>query len=159
MIPAKRKLRDLVAAATILVTVLLVSGLSSAKDTDSGTTIRKTMEAYRTAWLANDPDQVLKTLTPDAVLMPSTSADPIAGQNAIRAYWWPPNMQFTIDKFDQPIMDVEAGDSLAYARGTSYVVWTSSGKTTESNANFLAVLKKGADGMWRIHRLAWYPKP
>jgi uncharacterized protein (TIGR02246 family) len=158
MIPATPKLRDLL-AATILLLVLLVSGLSSAKDSDSEVLIRKAMETYRTAWLANDPDQVLKTLTPDAILMPSTSAAPIAGETNIRAYWWPSNMRFTIDRFEQPLLEVEAGDSLAYARGTSHVVWTSSGKTTESDANFLVVLKKGTDGTWRIHRLCWYPKP
>jgi len=154
----KTKPRESIMPA-MLVALLLVSGLSSAKDTGSEAPIRKAMEAYRTAWLANNPDLVLKTLTPDAVLMPSTSAEPIAGQDAIRAYWWPPNMQFTIDRFEQPILEVEAGESLAFARGTSHVVWTTSGKTAESETNFLAVLKKRADGTWRIHRLAWYLKP
>ena len=40
-------------------------------------------QAYRTAWLTNDPDKVMATLTADAVISPSTLS-PIKGADAIR---------------------------------------------------------------------------
>src|SRR5215218_279360 len=45
-------------------------------------------QAYRAAWLSNDPQRIMATLTPDAVLYPS-SLPPIAGSDAIRTFWFP----------------------------------------------------------------------
>ena len=44
--------------------------------------------AYREAWLSNDPERIMATLTADAVLYPSTLT-PIAGSDAIRKFWFP----------------------------------------------------------------------
>ena len=61
-------------------------------------------QAYREAWLSNDPQRIMATLTPDAVLYPST-LPPIAGSDAIRKFWFPSSpstrvvaMELSIDR-------------------------------------------------------------
>ena len=44
--------------------------------------IRTTIEAYRTAWLANDSHGVLKTFTDDAILQPAHGAPAVVGKLA-----------------------------------------------------------------------------
>ncbi len=44
--------------------------------------------AYATAWLANNPESVMATLTEDAVLVPSGILA-LEGADAIREFWWP----------------------------------------------------------------------
>ena len=121
--------------------------------------IAKALEAYRTAWLANDEAQVMKTLTDDAILMPANSKTMIEGTNAIREYWWPAGSPFSIDEFDQPILEIVSCGDLGYARGTSRVAWTSVTNgvrsKSESTTNFIAILKKD-HGSWLISRLTWY---
>ena len=121
--------------------------------------VRKVLEEYRLAWLANDENRVMKTLTQDAILMPASSKSVIEGDRAIRAYWWPAGSPFTIDEFTQPILEVFSCDGLGYVRGTSSVTWTSMNQgvktKSQSTTNFLAILKNER-GVWRIARLIWY---
>jgi ketosteroid isomerase-like protein len=121
--------------------------------------IAKALEEYRTAWLANDEARVMKTLTEDAILMPANSKKTIEGSKAIREYWWPAGSPFSIDEFDQPLLEIVSCGDLGYTRGTSRVAWTSTNNgvqsKSESTTDFLAVLKKDK-GSWRISRLIWY---
>src|ERR1051325_8790852 len=48
--------------------------------------VRRVTQAYRDAWLANDPERVMSTLLGDAVLLPS-GLGPIEGHDAIRRFW------------------------------------------------------------------------
>ena len=54
--------------------------------------IRLLNEAYRTAWLRNDREAVVRTMTKDAVIIPS-GLQPISGLEAIGKFWWPNNDQ------------------------------------------------------------------
>jgi len=120
--------------------------------------IRNVLEEYRRAWLANDQEAVMKTLSRDAVLMPPHSAPAVIGEAPIRAYWWPSGSPFTIDEFEQPLLEAYADGSLGYVRGTSRVSWTNdpNGKKEkkESTSTFLAILKKDK-GKWHITHLMW----
>lgn len=52
-----------------------------------------------------------------------------------------------------PIETVIVSDSVAYDLGNSFVYYTDSlGNQIELRDTFLAILKKGKDGVWRLHR-------
>ncbi|WP_297695190.1 DUF4440 domain-containing protein [uncultured Eudoraea sp.] len=52
-----------------------------------------------------------------------------------------------------PIETIIASDSIAYDLGVSRVYYTNSeGNVVELKDSFLAILKKGEDGTWRLHR-------
>jgi ketosteroid isomerase-like protein len=52
-----------------------------------------------------------------------------------------------------PKETVIVSDSIAYDFGVSHVYYTNSeGTVVELKDNFLAILKKGNDGIWRLHR-------
>jgi ketosteroid isomerase-like protein len=52
-----------------------------------------------------------------------------------------------------PKETIIASDTIAYDFGTSHVYYTNSeGTVVELKDNFLAILKKGDDGIWRLHR-------
>ena len=52
-----------------------------------------------------------------------------------------------------PKETIIASDSIAYDFGVSHVYYTNSeGNVVELKDSFLAILKKGKDGIWRLHR-------
>lgn len=52
-----------------------------------------------------------------------------------------------------PKETIIASDSVAYDFGVSHVYYTNSeGNVVELKDSFLAILKKGEDGIWRLHR-------
>ena len=52
-----------------------------------------------------------------------------------------------------PMETIIASDSVAYDFGVSHVYYTSpEGGVIELKDSFLAILKKGTDGVWRLHR-------
>ena len=52
-----------------------------------------------------------------------------------------------------PKETIVASDSIAYDFGVSHVYYTNNeGIVVELKDNFLAILKKGNDGIWRLHR-------
>ena len=52
-----------------------------------------------------------------------------------------------------PKETIIASDSIAYDFGVSHVYYTNSeGMVVELKDTFLAILKKGKDGIWRLHR-------
>lgn len=52
-----------------------------------------------------------------------------------------------------PKETIISSDSIAYDFGVSHVYYTNSeGIVVELKDNFLAILKKGKDGIWRLHR-------
>jgi len=146
-----------VLGAGLLLQIAFTFCASAASNAEIGL-VRNVMEEYRKAWLANDQEAVMKTLSRDAVLMPPHSAPAVVGEAPIRAYWWPSGSPFTIDEFDQPLLEAYADGSLGYVRGTSRVAWTNdpNGKKEkkESTSTFLAILKK-KNGEWRITHLMW----
>ena len=122
--------------------------------------IRKLLERYRTAWLANDPEAVRSCFTPDAVLMPHHGLEPVVGMKAINDFWFPASSaKTTVLKFDRTIDEIGVEGSLAYARGQSEVAWRveDQGKREDwrTAGTYVAILKKQAGGGWLIARLIW----
>lgn len=122
--------------------------------------VRALEEAYRTAWRANDSAAVMATLAPDAVLMPA-GVEPLRGEAAIRAYWWPDDgSETSIVAYEITIHEVAGSGDLAFLRGRGeleFTYTTAEGQTTEheSRAVHLSVARRGDDGEWRIARRAW----
>ena len=125
--------------------------------------IRKTIEAYRNAWLANDQNGVLATFTDDAVLLPAHGAAAIAGKPAIREYWFAPGPPATITRLDITVEHVDGDGALAFARGQDNVGWTmEEGGVTRKHyhpGTYLNVMRKLADGSWRIQAHMWDDGP
>lgn len=125
--------------------------------------IRDNLRHYCDAWLKGDAKAVMATLGENAVLLPSGLA-PIVGDEAIRAFWWPPEgpppkvlaMKLEIEKS-------EGQDGLAYAwgRGSLTFSYEQDGKqeTVSTQSTFLNVLRKQADGTWKTTCRMWSDRP
>ncbi|MGA8222962.1 MAG: SgcJ/EcaC family oxidoreductase [Candidatus Acidiferrales bacterium] len=133
----------------------------SAADTAA---IRSVLQHYREGWLAGDADAVRRTFTQDAVLLPHHGVPPVVGMAAINEFWFPTSStKTTITKFLQTIDELAGDESLAYVRGRSEVEWTledgGKAQSWRNAGNFLAVLKKQADGKWLVSHLIWDDAP
>lgn len=127
---------------------------------DDEAAVRSLEESYRTAWLANDSAGVMATLADDAVLMPDGS-EPVEGGAAIRAYWWPDDGSETvIESYEVEVDEVEGSGDLAYLRGRGTLIFTyrppeGAESRIESESVHLSIVRRDADGRWRIIRRAW----
>jgi uncharacterized protein (TIGR02246 family) len=126
--------------------------------------ITATIEAYRSAWLANDNKGVLKTFTDDAVLLPAHANPAVSGIAAIERYWFTPGGPATkITVLNITVDDVRGDGVFAYARGLDEVGWV---VTEDSGSHrhfhpgtYLNVMKKLPDGTWRIQVHMWDDGP
>jgi uncharacterized protein (TIGR02246 family) len=157
--------------AALIVFLILAnpSAASGSKDKSSLSpedekAIKATMEAYRTAWLANDAKGVLSTFTSDAVVLPAHGASPVVGMPAIEKYWFTPGGPPTvITKLDITVDQVSGNGTFAFARGLDTVAWTvtQDGVTRRHShpGTYLNVMKKLPDGSWRIQVHMWDDGP
>jgi uncharacterized protein (TIGR02246 family) len=126
--------------------------------------IRAVLERYRVGWLAGNPDTVRSCFAQDAVLLPHHGVLPVVGMAAINEFWFPASSaKTTITKFVQTLDEVGGEGTLAYVRGRSEVAWRAEDGAHSQNwrngGNFLAVLKKQADGKWLMSHLIWDDPP
>ena len=117
--------------------------------------------AYVRAWLADDTAGVLATLDTTAVLLPPGRL-PVAGHDAIRAFWWPRDGSRTsITSFDWTMDELAGTPELAYTRGVSTVGWRYEKDTVRSEQSTrsvsLTILARDGNGQWRILRQMWGP--
>lgn len=159
--------------AAALFIFLCVAGLSSVSistdrhremTADDEKAIRSTIEAYRTAWLANDPNGVLRTFTDNAVLLPAHGTSAVAGIAAIKKYWFAPGgPTTTVTGLNITVDQVGGNATLAFARGLDDVAWTvtQDGATHRHShsGTYLNVMKKLPDGTWRIQVHMWDDGP
>ncbi len=121
--------------------------------------IRRVDSLYVAAWLRDDTAAVLRTLAPDAVLMPAGQR-PLATHNDVRAFWWPTDGSHTKILTFHRVIDEMSGDAnLAWVRGTDTLTFTyDKGQTHSqlaSRSMTLAVWRREPDGSWRISRMMW----
>ena len=118
--------------------------------------IEKVLDAYVAAWLAGDAEAVMRTLTPDAVLIPHHGLAPVSGEKAIRAWWWPKDAPATtIHRFEMKHVEIGGSGSFAFVRGTQALEWTTGTKRASNRGNHLTLMRKGEDGRWRISHQMW----
>jgi ketosteroid isomerase-like protein len=122
--------------------------------------VRALEDAYRSGWEANDSAAVMSTLAPGAVLMPA-GMEPIVGDSAIRAFWWPDDgSSTTVDGYALTVDEVGGAGDVAYVRGRGSLAFryrdpTGQESALTSEAIHLSVAHRGRDGEWRIARRAW----
>jgi uncharacterized protein (TIGR02246 family) len=129
-----------------------------------GQAVRAVQEAYRAVWLRGDEEGVLATFTDDAVLLPARGARPVTGKDAIRRYWFSPDAPpTTITRLDLTVAGLDGDGCVAYTHGEDNVGWTTIEKGVARRhghpGTYLNVLRKGADGAWRIARHMWGDGP
>ena len=126
--------------------------------------IRFVSQAYCDAWLKNDEAAVLRLFTKDAVLLPHHGLDPVVGEEAIRAFWFPKGgPPTTVTKLTQTVDEIGGSGDFAYLRGRSAVSWVSgtaaAAKTSSNAGTFLNILRRQPDGSWRITHQMWDDPP
>ncbi len=157
-----------IALVFMLASVLLTANAAAEPSSLSGDdqkAIKATIEAYQVAWLKNDADGVLKTLTDDAVLLPAHGAPPVIGLAAIRSYWFKAGgPHTTVTRLDITVEQIDGNSGVAFVRGADNVAWTT---TTQDGSvrhqshpgTYLNVVKKRPDGSWRIQAHMWDDGP
>ena len=130
------------------------SGALSPSDTAA---IRSATLAYRDAWLTNDANRVMATLTPDAVLLPS-GLGAIHGSAAIRTFWWPvAAAATTVTAMDLTIETIDGCGDVAFVRGRGTLTFTmaaASGPRSQAST-FINVLRRQSYGTWLIAERMW----
>jgi len=115
--------------------------------------------AYRDAWISNNPELVMATLTSDAVIYPS-NLKPIVGADAIRRFWFPSGqstrvvaMELTIDG-----LTIDTDTAIVSGVGLLTFVTTANGDNTPPRSQsswFVNILRRQSDGGWLIWRRMW----
>lgn len=123
-------------------------------DVADDTAVRAAVQAYVDAWLSNDADRVMATLTDDIVLQPHHGDEPVIGADAVRAWWFPGGPPAPIVKFSIDTEATRGCGSLAYAWGRFAVTWHYEGMRYSNAGNSLSVLERTPDG-WRIAHQTW----
>jgi uncharacterized protein (TIGR02246 family) len=126
--------------------------------------IRELNLAYPAAWLANDPEAVLATLTDDAVLIPALGTDPVNGAEEIREFFWPPDAPTsTVPHFEMNPEEISGAGDIAYVWGTmslSFSVEDEGESQLYSTAgNYLMVMRRDEGAEWKIARYIWNHPP
>jgi uncharacterized protein (TIGR02246 family) len=141
-----------------LVVLILIAGQAPLTSGDRAGAEAAT-QAYREAWLSNDPQRIMATLTPDAVLYPST-LPPIAGSEAIRTFWFPSSpttrvvaMELSIDR-----VHVDGDTAVTSGMGSLTFVVTTNGVDAAPRTQrswHVNVLRRQRDGSWLIWKRMW----
>jgi len=116
---------------------------------------------YAAAWRANDRAALLELLADDVVLMPA-GLHPIVGRKAAEAFWFPDDgSTTTITAFEVRIDEVDGAGDFAWVRARSEFTFRyeegGQSATQTSRTMSLTLLRRRADGAWRIARRIWGP--
>jgi histidine triad (HIT) family protein len=115
---------------------------------------------YYTAWLQNNEDSVMTTLTKDAVIMPD-GLSPKKGMDDIRNFWFPKDgSKTTITRFDYVIDDYRVDMNSAFIRSSSVLSFTyelNGQKTIKNDLKQVhtTFLERQMDGSWKISCKMW----
>lgn len=115
---------------------------------------RLPIEDWCNAEAARDIEAKLKLFTTDAVLMPPAESN-VIGQEAIRA-WHEKIWEGTTDQCSGTVEEVEIFGDWGMVRGTfSGESTAASGEGRPYSGKFLNVVRRQADGSWKIARGIW----
>jgi ketosteroid isomerase-like protein len=147
------------ASGGVLVAILVACQRPAVLSTQDRAALHRLDSAYVEAWLRDDTAAVLATLAPDAVLMPAGVRE-VAGDSAIRRFWWPRDGSRTrITAYQSSIDEIEGVAPFAYIRGRGMMTFTYEKDTVrlqQTTRNMtLTVAARQPDGTWRIRRRMW----
>jgi uncharacterized protein (TIGR02246 family) len=112
-------------------------------------------DLYVAATNAGDAPSIAKLYTDDGVRMPPNMLAEV-GKEAIQA-----GLQAEFDKFNTNLtvttQEIEVGGDLAFGRGSYAITLTAKagGQTVEDAGKWMNVLRRQADGSWKIARHTW----
>jgi ketosteroid isomerase-like protein len=117
--------------------------------------VRAADRAYAEAWLANDRERVMATLTSDAVIMPS-GIPALQGHPAIGGFWWPPDSPATrVTEFTLRQSEADGHGDLAFVRGEFTLRFNYDGKDYANRGDYLSLLRQQPDRSWKITHRTW----
>jgi uncharacterized protein (TIGR02246 family) len=158
----RSRCRHIAALLALAVGTSFAHGRSRPSEADAEA-VRALHEAYRRAWLANDAEGVMRLFAPEAVLLPHHGLASIVGADEIRAFWFGLGPTTTITRLDLELDEVSVREDTGLVRGRSRVDWTVAKDATlerwTTAGTFLTVLRRGADGAWRITHHMWDDPP
>jgi uncharacterized protein (TIGR02246 family) len=149
----------LVVALSLFVCPVIRAGGNSLSAEDIAK-IKQVHRKYEETWLRGDTDGVRALFTEDCVLLPPHGDTPRIGQKGLDEYWFAPGAPPTqITKLVVTPQSIGGDGQIAYVWGTDEVAWTTvqDGKTTRAahKGIFLNVLRKQADGEWKVSHHMW----
>ncbi len=154
-----------VMAAVVMVIPLLIGIAACSETTDLSLSasdmeaINAASQAYGTAWLSNDPELVMATLTEDAVIVPSGMSS-MQGKEAIRAFWFPEDSPPTVvTEFTSTEDEVGGHGDFGFVRGTFTLQFEYDGAEYSSGGTYVCLLRRLPDGSWRISHRMWSDTP
>jgi histidine triad (HIT) family protein len=115
---------------------------------------------YHSAWLQNNEDSVMNTLSKDAVIMPQ-GLTPKKGMKDIRNFWFPKDgSKTTITRFDYTIDEYKVDMNSAFVISSSILSFTyeHNGQKTIKNDQkqvHTTFLERQMDGSWKVSCKMW----
>lgn len=151
------------ACCFVLSLVIAASALGSpptSLSTEDIAKIKKVHRDFENAWLRGDAEGVRSLFTEDCVLLPHHGEQPRVGKKEMNEFWFPTDgPRTTITKLNVTLEGIGGDGQTAYVWGKHEVAWTTiqDGKTTSSSnkGTFLNILRKQADGRWKISHHMW----
>ncbi len=140
---------------TLTIIGALVVGPAFAQTADE-TAIRKlTTDDWCSAEAARDLDAKLRLFTADSMLM-IPHGQSVVGQQGIRA-WHEARWQENTYECSGTVDEVQVQGDWGFARGTFTGVSTptSGGAPIQSSGKFICIVRRQADGSWKLSRVIW----
>jgi uncharacterized protein (TIGR02246 family) len=145
------RIATLVGAAALLSACGTGSAEQAAGAPADRTAINELRSKYQAAYNAGNAAAATAVYTDDAVSLPDHH-DALQGKVAIQKY-----LQDTFGQYNATINlapgDTEISGSLAHEHGTYSIKVTpkAGGETVVDDGKYIVILKRGADGTWKIH--------
>ena len=139
--------------------LLLAGTVSTAAENAAEQAIVDLYAAYRSAWLANDPDStpqdVIALFTDDAALLPHHGDPIVTPRAAISAHWFPDGVLYgEVVDYTQDVRRVEVHGKLAYLYARFSLTFESQGRRRTNAGNQLMIARR-EEGLWKIAALMW----
>ena len=147
-------MRRYLIASTLAVAVLL-PGTAGAEDAPPAdlAAIKALWESYSAAWIESDPDAWLALWDEGGVQMPPGA--PARGVETLREAVSTEMASESMASFNIHPADIVVSDDWAWSRGTYDLKGEAKGEPYHVDGKFLTILKRQADGSWKIYRDAF----
>jgi ketosteroid isomerase-like protein len=141
--------------AGIVAGVFINTAVAQELDAANLKAMRAAAASYAAAWLTNDAETVMATFVDEPVLSPS-QLPYLEGQDAARAFWFPSDSPPTrVTEFKMDELEASGSGDLGYVRGTFRLAFEYDGGSYENHGKYVTLLRKLADGEWRITHHIW----
>jgi uncharacterized protein (TIGR02246 family) len=149
-------MKQRVLLGVVLVVFLFIASLLPEAQKDDNTAVKKAFQKYVEDWNQGDLDGVFSFVADDFVQMPP-SQEAFIGKKAIMEDWKTYMAEFT-SKWEPELTDIVVSGDLAYLRGPFVESRTpkSGGETTTQKGDGIWVLRRNAQGEWRLILELWF---